>query len=56
MKRVAKKLKVGMMGVNTGGIGAAETLFGDIKESGVGREGSLHGIAEYMVIKSVTVG
>lgn len=40
-----------MMGFNTHKISAAETRFGGIKESGVGREGSLHGIAEYMVIK-----
>lgn len=51
VKRVAKKLTVGMMGFNTDKISAAETRFGSIKESGVGREGSLHGIAEYMVSK-----
>jgi succinate-semialdehyde dehydrogenase/glutarate-semialdehyde dehydrogenase len=54
--RVAQKLQVGMVGVNTGKISAAEAPFGGVKESGYGREGSLHGIDEYLVIKSVTIG
>lgn len=37
--RVARKLQVGMVGVNTGMISAAEAPFGGIKESGIGREG-----------------
>jgi succinate-semialdehyde dehydrogenase/glutarate-semialdehyde dehydrogenase len=52
--RIAQKLQVGM--VNTGKISAAEAPFGGVKESGYGREGSLHGIDEYLVIKSVTIG
>lgn len=54
--RVARKLEVGMIGVNTGLISAAEAPFGGIKESGVGREGSRYGLAEYQYIKSVTIG
>ena len=54
--RVAQKLQVGMVGVNTGKISASETPFGGVKESGYGREGSLHGMDEYQVIKSVTIG
>ncbi|CAH0051573.1 unnamed protein product [Clonostachys solani] len=54
--RVAKALEVGMIGVNTGIISTAETPFGGIKESGYGREGSKYGLAEYQVLKSVTVG
>lgn len=54
--RVARKLQVGMVGVNTGKISAAEAPFGGVKESGYGREGSLLGMDEYQVIKSVTVG
>ncbi|KAJ5683445.1 hypothetical protein N7462_006610, partial [Penicillium macrosclerotiorum] len=53
--RVARRLECGMLGVNTGLISAAETPFGGIKESGVGREGSKYGIAEYQNIKSVTI-
>ena len=53
--RVAQGLQVGMVGVNTGKISAAEAPFGGIKESGYGREGSLYGLDEYQTIKSVTV-
>ena len=54
--RVAQKLECGMVGVNTGLISAAESPFGGIKESGLGREGSRYGIAEYQNIKCVTIG
>lgn len=54
--RVAGKLQVGMVGVNTGKISAAEAPFGGVKESGYGREGSLYGLEEYQVIKSITIG
>lgn len=54
--RVAEALKVGMVGVNTGLISNVAMPFGGIGESGFGREGSKHGVAEYMTIKSVTVG
>lgn len=54
--RVAQKLQVGMLGVNTGKISAVEAPFGGIKESGYGKEGSLYGLAEYQNIKAVTLG
>jgi succinate-semialdehyde dehydrogenase/glutarate-semialdehyde dehydrogenase len=54
--RVSRKLQVGMVGVNTGKISAAEAPFGGVKESGYGREGSLYGLSEYQVIKSITTG
>lgn len=54
--RIASKLEVGMVGVNTGLISACETPFGGIKESGVGREGSKYGLGEYQNIKAVTIG
>lgn len=54
--RVARKLQVGMVGVNTGLISAAEAPFGGIKESGIGREGSRYGLAEYQNLKTVTIG
>lgn len=54
--RVAQKLQVGMVGVNTGKISAAEAPFGGVKESGYGREGSSYGLEEYQVLKSVTFG
>lgn len=54
--RVASKLKVGMVGANTGKISAAEAPFGGVKESGYGKEGSLYGLAEYQNVKSITIG
>jgi succinate-semialdehyde dehydrogenase/glutarate-semialdehyde dehydrogenase len=54
--RVANKMECGMVGVNTGKISAAETPFGGVLESGFGREGSKYGMAEYMVMKAITIG
>lgn len=54
--RVARKMEVGMVGVNEGLISCAEAAFGGIKESGLGREGSHHGIEEYTYYKYVCVG
>ncbi|CAH0047328.1 unnamed protein product [Clonostachys solani] len=53
---VSRRLEAGMVGVNTGKISAAEAPFGGIKESGVGKEGSKYGLAEYQVIKNITIG
>eukprot|EP00088_Acartia_fossae_P000692 TRINITY_DN10281_c0_g1_i1.p1 TRINITY_DN10281_c0_g1~~TRINITY_DN10281_c0_g1_i1.p1 ORF type:complete len:528 (-),score=92.19 TRINITY_DN10281_c0_g1_i1:309-1847(-) len=54
--RVAKKLETGMVGINEGIISAAEAAFGGIKESGLGREGSSHGLDEYTNIKYMCFG
>lgn len=54
--RVAKKLETGMVGINEGAISAAEAAFGGIKESGLGREGSSHGLDEYTNIKYMCFG
>lgn len=54
--RVAKKLEVGMVGINEGLISAAEGAFGGIKESGLGREGSHYGVDEFINIKYVCFG
>ena len=40
-----------MVGLNTGLISNEVAPFGGIKQSGVGREGSRHGIEEYLEIK-----
>lgn len=53
--RVARRMQVGMVGVNTGKISAAEAPFGGIKESGYGKEGSLYGLREYQITKSITI-
>jgi len=49
--RVGEALEYGMVGVNTGLISTAEVPFGGVKQSGQGREGSHHGIADYVEIK-----
>lgn len=54
--RVSARMQVGMIGVNTGRISAAEVPFGGIKSSGYGIEGSLYGIEEYLVNRTVIMG
>ncbi len=49
--RVGEALEYGMVGINTGLISAVEAPFGGIKQSGFGREGSRHGIDDYVEIK-----
>jgi succinate-semialdehyde dehydrogenase / glutarate-semialdehyde dehydrogenase len=49
--RVAEALECGMIGINTGLISNEVAPFGGIKQSGVGREGSSHGIADYLELK-----
>lgn len=49
--RMSKQLEFGMVAINDGILSAAEPAFGGIKESGIGREGSLHGAEEYTDIK-----
>jgi succinate-semialdehyde dehydrogenase/glutarate-semialdehyde dehydrogenase len=51
--RVSDKLEYGMVGVNTGIISTEVAPFGGVKQSGYGREGSRHGIDEYLVMKYV---
>ncbi|KAK1126827.1 hypothetical protein K0M31_004449 [Melipona bicolor] len=54
--RVAKQLEVGMVGINEGIISTAEAAFGGVKESGLGREGSRHGVEDFLEIKYVCLG
>jgi succinate-semialdehyde dehydrogenase/glutarate-semialdehyde dehydrogenase len=54
--RVGEALEYGMVGVNTGAISNAAAPFGGIKESGYGREGSSHGIADYLTMKYLCLG
>src|SRR6201987_2575269 len=51
--RVAEALESGMGGGNTGLITTEVAPFGGVKESGLGREGSHHGMEEYVEIKYV---
>ncbi len=54
--RVGEGLEYGMVGINEGIISTAEAPFGGWKESGLGREGSHHGIEEYVELKYMLMG
>ncbi|MCA0433678.1 MAG: NAD-dependent succinate-semialdehyde dehydrogenase [Proteobacteria bacterium] len=54
--RVGEALEYGMVGINEGLISTAEAPFGGVKESGLGREGSVHGLEEYLEIKYMMMG
>jgi len=54
--RVAERLEYGMVGINSTALGAATVPFGGMKQSGIGREGSHHGIDEYLEHKYVLLG
>ena len=51
--RVQEALEYGMVGVNTGLISTEVAPFGGVKQSGLGREGSHHGIEDYMEMKYI---
>ncbi|WP_374515659.1 NAD-dependent succinate-semialdehyde dehydrogenase [Brevundimonas sp.] len=53
--RMGRRIEAGMCGVNTGIISTAVAPFGGVKQSGYGREGSVHGIDEYVDTKAVTL-
>ena len=54
--RVAEALEYGMVGVNTGLISNEVAPFGGVKQSGLGREGSVYGMDEYLEMKYVCLG
>ena len=54
--RVAERLESGIVGINTGLISTAEAPFGGVKQSGLGREGSHHGMDDYVEIKYLCLG
>ncbi len=54
--RVAEALEYGMVGINEGIISTAEAPFGGVKASGIGREGSRHGVEEYLELKYMLMG
>ena len=49
--RMIDRLETGMMGLNVGVLSNAAAPFGGVKQSGVGREGGLEGIHEYLSTK-----
>ncbi|MEM1417398.1 MAG: NAD-dependent succinate-semialdehyde dehydrogenase, partial [Myxococcota bacterium] len=54
--RVAEALEAGMVGVNTGLVSNTVAPFGGVKESGLGREGSQHGLEDWTELKYVAIG
>lgn len=53
--RIGRRIEAGMCGINTGLMSTAVAPFGGVKSSGYGREGSTHGIDEYLDIKTLTL-
>ncbi len=51
--KVAEALEYGIVGVNTGIISTEVAPFGGVKQSGLGREGSRHGMDDYMELKYI---
>ncbi len=54
--RVAEALEYGMVGINVGVIATEHVPFGGVKQSGLGREGSSHGMDEYIEMKYLCLG
>ena len=54
--RVSEALEYGMVGINVGIIATEHVPFGGVKQSGLGREGSKHGMEEYLEMKYLCIG
>jgi succinate-semialdehyde dehydrogenase/glutarate-semialdehyde dehydrogenase len=54
--RVSEALEYGMVGINVGVIATEHVPFGGVKQSGLGREGSHHGMEEYLEMKYLCMG
>ncbi|MBH5390665.1 NAD-dependent succinate-semialdehyde dehydrogenase [Bradyrhizobium diversitatis] len=54
--RLSERIECGMVGINTASFTGPPVPFGGWKQSGLGREGSRHGLAEYMELKYVCFG
>ena len=54
--RVGRAIEAGMVGINEGIITDPAAPFGGVKDSGIGREGSILGIEEYLNVKYMSVG
>jgi succinate-semialdehyde dehydrogenase / glutarate-semialdehyde dehydrogenase len=54
--RVSEALEYGMVGINVGIIASEHVPFGGVKQSGLGREGSSHGMEEYVEMKYLCIG
>lgn len=54
--RVSSQLESGMIGVNESAISTELAPFGGIKASGLGREGSVLGLEEFLEVKTLHLG
>lgn len=54
--KVAEALEYGIVGVNSGIISNEVAPFGGVKQSGLGREGSVFGMDEYLELKYLCIG
>ncbi|KAI0487802.1 Aldehyde/histidinol dehydrogenase [Xylaria cf. heliscus] len=54
--RISELLQFGMVALNTGVMSDAAAPFGEIKHSGIGREGSKYGIDDYLQMKTLVTG
>lgn len=54
--RVSEALECGIVGINTGLVSTEVAPFGGVKQSGFGREGSIHGLDDYTDLKYVCIG
>ena len=54
--RVSEALEYCMVGINVGILATEHVPFGGVKQSGLGREGSHHGMDDYVEIKYLCMG
>ncbi|RLR17710.1 aldehyde dehydrogenase family protein, partial [Sodalis-like symbiont of Bactericera trigonica] len=54
--RVAAALESGMLGINKCAVSTELGPFGGVKESGLGREGSVLGMEDYLEVKTLHIG
>lgn len=54
--RVSQALESGMIGINECAVSTELGPFGGVKESGLGREGSVLGLEEYLEVKTLHIG
>jgi succinate-semialdehyde dehydrogenase/glutarate-semialdehyde dehydrogenase len=55
-RTIADGLEAGLVGINSTSVAAPSVPFGGVKDSGVGREGSLEGLLDSMVTKTISAG
>ena len=53
---MSEAIEAGMIGISDTGVSTAVAPFGGVKESGLGREGSVLGLEEYLEVKTLHLG